>query len=36
MARRGTKGMKCVRKKRVRVKGQGMKLRCAKFSKRKR
>lgn len=30
---RGTKGMHCVRYKRVRVKGRGVQKRCAKFAK---
>lgn len=28
---RGTRGLRCVRKKRVRVRGQGMALRCVKY-----
>jgi len=33
--RSGTKGRKCVRRRRVRVKGQGMALRCVKFGPRR-
>lgn len=30
---KGTKGMHCIRKQKVRVKGHGMQLRCAKFGR---
>lgn len=34
MARKGTKGLVCIRRKNVRVKGHGVQKRCAAFGKR--